>query len=235
MSEEPLVSLQKIVGRVIDFLPALIAGFLVLLVGLLLAWITARVVSRLLILLRIHHVAERLRWGGALRKGDVRHTVISLLGSAAGTLVFLVFLDKALGLWGLTVLSQLLERLVFLVPALIVCLFIVIIGLVIGAMVERGVRHALYEEEVVRASLISRLVRAGILVFAVSIALMQLGLATELVKLAFAITFGALALSFVLAFGLGSRRAVELMWEEVLQRPRKEVPEVEDSEIAPDS
>lgn len=38
---------------------------------------------------------------------------------------------------------------------------------------------------------------------------------------AFLPAFGALALSFAIAFGLGSRRAVEEMWEERM-RQRKE-------------
>ena len=132
-------------------------------------------------------------------------------------MVFLIFLDKALTLWELTILSQLLERLVFLVPQMIVAFLVLVVGGVTAAIVERSVRRALYQEEVSRARLISRLVRAAIMVFASAVALVQLGLAIELVKLGFVIAFGALALTFVLAVGLGSRRAIELMWEDIFR------------------
>jgi hypothetical protein len=217
MNEQPLLSAREALAHILAFVPALVAGLLVLLVGALVAWLVARVVVRALIFLRIHRVVERLRWGEALRKGDVRHTFIDLVGWLVGAMVFLIFLDKALTLWELTVVSQLLERLVFLVPQIIVASIVLVAGGVIGAIVERSVRRALYQEEVTRARLISRIVRAAVLVFAAAVALVQLGLAIELVKLGFVIAFGALALTFVLAVGLGSRRAVELMWEDVFR------------------
>jgi hypothetical protein len=49
---------------------------------------------------------------------------------------------------------------------------------------------------------------------------------------AFLIAFGALAFSFVLAFGLGSRHAVEKMWEEHM-RQRKEQREREAEQSRP--
>jgi hypothetical protein len=45
---------------------------------------------------------------------------------------------------------------------------------------------------------------------------------------AFLITFGALAVGFALAFGLGSRRAVESMWEQRLHPPKEEPTEQKD-------
>jgi Mechanosensitive ion channel, conserved TM helix len=220
MNAQPLLSAREVLSQVIAFIPALLAGLLVLVIGALAAWLADRIVVRLLVVLRVHRVAERFRWGEALRKGDVRHTFLSSVGALVGAMIFLVFLDRALALWQLTILSQLLERLVFLVPDLIVALVVLALGAFVASVVERAVRRALYEEEVSRARLISRIVRAAILVFTSAIALVQLKVAIELVKLGFVIAFGALALAFVLAVGLGSRRAIELMWEDVFRARR---------------
>ncbi len=92
--------------------------------------------------------------------------------------------------------------------------------------VSRAVQRALVQEEFERARLVSRIVRSAILVVAFAIALVELEVAVTIVTGAFLIAFGALALSFVLAFGLGSKRAVEKMWEEHLQQ-RKEQREKE--------
>lgn len=56
-----------------------------------------------------------------------------------------------------------------------------------------------------QASLLAGLVRALILVFAGAMALRQMGLANEIVILAFAMLTGAIALAAALAFGLGGR------------------------------
>ncbi len=54
------------------------------------------------------------------------------------------------------------------------------------------------------------------------IALVEPDISVAIVTGAFLIAFGALALSFVLAFGLGSKRAVETMWEEYFCRRKEE-------------
>ena len=52
---------------------------------------------------------------------------------------------------------------------------------------------------------LARVGRGGVVVLAIFMALQELGVATVIVTIAFAIVFGALALAFALAFGLGNR------------------------------
>jgi hypothetical protein len=221
MSEKPLVTLQNVVSNVVEYLPSLLAGFVVLLLGLLIAWLVARALVRVLVWLRLDRVVSRLGWGRGLEKGDVRHALFELVGTLVGGLIFLVFLDNAFVIWRLTVLSRLLERVVFLVPQLIVAAIIMLVGLAVATAVGNRTRRALHEEEIERAGLVARLVRAAILVLATAMALVQLKLALNIVTYAFLMAFGALAATFVLAFGLGSRRAVEMMWEQVFEGRRQ--------------
>jgi Mechanosensitive ion channel, conserved TM helix len=218
MAEQSLVTVQAVVSNVIAYLPSLLAGLVVVLLGGLAAWLTAKIVVRVLVWLRLDRVAQRLGWGGGMEKGDVRHALFDLAGTLVGGLIFLVFLDNALVIWRLTVLSRLLERIVLLVPSLLLAALILVVGWITAAAVANGARRALYEEGVERASLISRLVRAAVLVLASAMALDQLGLAPKIIAPAFLIAFGALALTFVVAVGLGSRRAVEQMWVELFAR-----------------
>jgi hypothetical protein len=220
MPQQPLASVQNVFSNIVAYLPSLLAGVVVLLLGAAVAWLAAKVVVRLLIWLRLDRIARRLGWSGGLEKGDVRHALFDLVGTLVGALVFLIFLDNALVIWRLTVLSRLLERIVFLVPELLLAVVILLAGWVISAAVANATRRALYEEEVERAGLIARILRAAILVLAATMALVQLDVAAHIITYAFLVTFGTLGVSFVLAFGLGSRRAVEAMWDGVLERRR---------------
>lgn len=61
--------------------------------------------------------------------------------------------------------------------------------------------------------------RAAVLLFAVAMALQQVGVAPELIAIAFAILFGSLCLALALAFGLGGREvAAEIVREEYERR-----------------
>lgn len=222
MNEKSLDSVRDLIASLVGYIPTLLAGLLVLLLGLVVGWVGSRFLVRMLTLLRLDRVIGRMGWGRALEKGDVRHSLFELLGMLFGVLLFLVFLDNAVAIWKLTVLSQLLERLVLLIPQLLTATVIMLAGAGIASAVARAVQRALLQEEFERAQLVARIVRAAILVVASAIALVQLDIAVGIVTGAFLIAFGALALSFVLAFGLGSRRAIELMWEERFARRRKE-------------
>jgi hypothetical protein len=214
MGQQLMDSFADASSRLVAFVPTLLGGVLVVCVGVLAAWLTSHFVTRLLLVTRVDRVVQRLRWGHALEKGDVRHTLLTFVGGLVGFLVFLVFLQNAFMLWGLTVFSQLVERFVVGIPELAIAGVILTVGFAVASGVGRSVRRALYEEEFERAALISRIVRAALMVLATAMALLQLRVAPTLVSQAFLITFGSIALTAALAFGLGSRRAVELMWEE---------------------
>jgi len=221
VQQQPLISVRDVMSRVAAFLPSLVAGIVVLAIGLLAWWLVAKFVARLLIVLRLDRVLSRIGWGKALAKGDVRHALFELLGTILGAIVFLIFLDNAFVIWNLTVLSRLLESLVLLIPDLVVAAVIVIVGWVAGALAARSASRGLSRAGIPRAALAAQVIRTAVFVLSVAIALIQLDVAATIVSSAFLITFGALGLSFVLAVGLGSRRAVELMWEEVLARRRE--------------
>ncbi len=201
-------------ANLVGYLPTLLAGFIVLVLGAVLAWILSKLIVRVLIFLRVDRVVVRLGWGRALAKGDVRHSLFGLIGTVCGVLLFLVFLDNAVVIWKLTVLSQLLERLVLLIPQLITAALVLLIGWGVASAASRAVQRMLVQEEFERARLAGRIAQAAILVAVCAIALVELDLAVTIVTGAFLIAFGALALCFVLAFGLGSKRAIERMWEE---------------------
>ena len=212
--DKPFESVKELMASVAAFLPTLLAGLVVVVFGLIAAWVASRVLVRLLIFMRLDRVATRLGWADTLEKGDVRHSLFDSLGTVLGVLVFLIFFENALVIWHLTVLSQLLDKVVLLIPELVTALIILMIGWGTATGVSRGVQRALYQEEFERARLAARLIRWAILVTTAAIALVQLDIAVVIVTGAFLIAFGALALCVVLAFGLGSKRAVELMWEE---------------------
>lgn len=222
MNEKPLESVRDMIAHLVGYLPTLVAGLLVLLLGAVVAWIGSKFVVRMLLLTRLDRVVGRLSWGRALAKGDVRHSLFELIGTIFGVLVFLVFLDNAVTIWHLTVLSRLLERLVLLAPQLLTAIIVLLVGAGVASAVSRAVQRALRQEEFARAQLVGRIVHAAILVVAVTIALVELKIAVTIVTWAFLLTLGALAMSFVLAFGLGSKRMVEDMWEERLNHRKKD-------------
>jgi len=222
MNEQPFESVRDLITNLAGFLPTILAGLLVLLLGLLAAWATSQIVVRLLVLMRLDRVLARLRWTSALESADARHTLFDLVGTMLGIFVFLVFLANALMIWRLTVLSDLFTRVLLRIPEIIAAILILLVGWGLSNLAMRAVLQLLYREQVARARLIATLVRWAILVTAFAAALVELKVAVTIVTGAFLITFGTVAVSVALAVGLGSRRGVELMWESHMLRKSEE-------------
>jgi hypothetical protein len=153
----------------------------VLVIGAILAWILAKLTVRVLILLRFDCVMMRMGWGRGLEKGDVRHSLFRLIGAVAGALLFLVFLENTMVILKVSVHSQLLQKLVLLIPQLFTAAVSLLLGWVMAAMASRAVQRVLVQEDFGRARLAGRIVYAAILVLAFAIALVELKIAVVIV------------------------------------------------------
>ena len=213
MQQQPSGPLAELGQRFVDYLPTLAGGLFVLALGLAAGWITKRAVIRVLIWLRLDRLGGRLGWRAAFGKGDVRAALYSVVGSAAMGVVVLVFLDNALQIWGLTVLSRLLEGLLIYLPNLALVTLIAGAGLLLSNTVATGVERALEEEGFSRSRLVAKLCKAALLSVVGALALWQLNFAREIVLSGFLVILGAVGVAFAVAVGLGSAKAIERSWE----------------------
>jgi hypothetical protein len=175
-------------------------------------------VTRILIWLRLDRLAGRVGWRSAFGKGDVRAALYDLLGTVAFVLVVLVFLDNALTIWGLAVLSRLMDNLVFSLPRLALAAFIVALGIAVANAAGERLEAALEEEELPRAALVAKGLKGVLLAVVVALALWELDFARQIVLSGFVIGFGAMGVAFALSVGIGSAKAIQRGWDELFQK-----------------
>jgi Mechanosensitive ion channel, conserved TM helix len=222
MNEQPFESVRDLVTSLAGYIPTIVAGLAVLLLGLLAAWAASHLLVRVLVLMRLDRVMARLRWTSALESADARHTLFEILGTVLGVFIFLVFVANALVIWQLTVLSDLFTRVLLKIPEMVAAGLILLVGWGTANLATRAVQQLLFREHFRRARLVATLVRWVILVTAFAAALVELKVAVTIVTGAFLIVFGTIGLCLALAVGLGSRRGIELMWEDHFRRQQQE-------------
>ena len=172
--------------KISDYLPNLLGGLILLIIGWVLSWIIKRFVIQILAILRFDRLLVKFRFSSSLSKADVRYTVYNFIGNIVFLIVFLIFLNSALVAMNLLVISKVIEEGVLFIPRLIVAAIIFLVGWIISARVSKSVMHALLKESLPRATLISRFVKFVFILFFSALALTELDIAREVVMLGFA-------------------------------------------------
>jgi len=209
MQAQPSGPLSELFQQLSSFLPALTAGLLVIVLGLIVGWLAKRAVVRVLVWLRLDRLAGRAGWRAAFGKGDVRAALYDLAGNLVGAGILLVFLDDAMNRLGLTVLSRYIENIVLYLPNLVLVAIIVTIGLTLSNGLAERLEDALEEEGLAHARLVRKIVKGALIAVVVALGLWQLHFAREIVLAAFLISFGSIGIAFALAAGIGTARAIE--------------------------
>lgn len=195
--------LSEFVQAVMGYLPNLLAGIALLLVGWLLAMllraVTARAVTGLTRWLPrlLPRAMSRSRWQGLSPR---------LAGGLVFWAVMLIFLAAATQVLGLTLFALWLEQAAVYLPILIAAGLIMVIGLIVSQLAREAVIAAVGELEY--RMLLGYSVQAAIVVTVVVVGLDLIGLDITLLVAAAAILLGALAGALALAFGLGARTQV---------------------------
>lgn len=225
---ENQTTLEQLGRQVSDYMPTLLAGSVVLLAGIVAGWLLKRAVVRVLHLLRLDRLAGgRSAWRTALGKGDVRAALYNLVGTVSGAILFLVFLDNALEIWGLTVLARLVDQVITYLPTLAVAVFISWVGILLSNVLARRIEAVLVQERIPRTTLIVGFIRSAFLSVVVALALWELDFGREIVLAAFLIGFGAIGVAFALGVGIGSARAIQTALSSVMSsRSDKQDPPV---------
>ena len=198
-----------LVQNIADYFPNLFAGLLLIVIGALVGWLIKRIVYQLCVILRIERLLGSFRWGGEFSKADIRHALFRAIGNVAFFIVFLVFLNAAFDAMKLTVLSNMIEKGVNLVPRLIIALLTFGIGWIIARTATLSVRRALYREGIPRASLVARFSNAVILLFFFAMALVELDIARVVVIIGFSVVIITLALLTIIIVLLGGKELVQ--------------------------
>ncbi len=184
---------------ILQALPAIFAATLVLVVALMVGRILAALISKLLSAAGFDQFLTRL--GIARTTLEGRRSPSEIAGYIVLVAIMMFAAIEAAGLLGFAVLADLIAQLTVLLGRVVVSVVIFGIGLYLGGLAKEVVETSGGPH----AEFLAKLARVSILILAGSIALQQLGVANEIIIIAFGVLLGAVALTGVIAFGLGGR------------------------------
>jgi len=210
---------SNMLNMILAATPSIFAAILILVVAYIVGRVVAGLISNLLAGLGFNAVLARLGLGKKPAEGE--RTPSQIAGYLVLVAIMLFAIIEALGLLEFRELAELVSQ--FMVFFGHIVLGLIIFGL--GLFLANVASKAVLSSATLQAKVLAAVARIAIIMVAGAMALQQMGLADEIITLAFGLLLGAIAIAAAIAFGLGGRDMASRQlaeWHESVRKGKTE-------------
>jgi hypothetical protein len=186
----------EMLNTIVNIIPSILGAAVVLIVAYAIARVVSNLVGDLLANVSFNGLPEKLGlgWGG-------ERTPSEWVGSLTLIVIMIFAATSAAEILGSQFLVNALNVFIAFLWKVLLALVIVAIGLYFANLIYKAVSAS----KTHNAMLLARLSQVAVVVFSTAMGLRTLGIADDIVDLAFGIILGAIGVAVAIAFGLGSR------------------------------
>jgi hypothetical protein len=192
---------SNMLNQLLNALPAIFGSALVLIIAYILGKVVGELVANLLGALGFNRILVHLGLGKEPAEGQ--RTPSEVVGYLAFVAIMLFALIEASQILSFTLLADLIAGFTIFAGRVVLGLIIFALGIFLANLAS----NAMISSGMSEARLLALAARIAILVFAGAMALLEMGVADQIISLAFGLLLGAIAVALALAFGLGGREA----------------------------
>jgi len=222
-------AMQDLARNFEHFVPHLLGMLIIALLGWVVAYVLKVSVRGILRVVKFDKLSDNAGATQLLNKLALPSSS-ELLSRVVFWMAWMAFILLGVEVLEIVGLHEYISRFFLYLPRLFVALFIVFFGLVAASFFSRAALLAAVNADSPSPGLLATLIRTIIVIFAVTMAFEQLGLAERTIVVAFAIAFGALMLGLAIAFGMGGRDLAKQFLE---RRFLKEKEDQKQDELSP--
>jgi hypothetical protein len=190
---------SDMLGIMLGAVPSIFAAVLLLAVAYLLGrWLT-ELITNLLAGAGFDHMLVKVGVSEKLVGG--RRSPSSIVGTVILVVIMLLASIEALSLLGFNTLGQLLSRFMVLIGHVVLGLVIFAVGYYLAGLAARAITSTGRSQ----SGLLATIARVAVILLAGAMALSEMGLATQIITIAFGLLLGSVAVAAAIAFGIGGR------------------------------
>ncbi|MCP3981400.1 MAG: mechanosensitive ion channel [bacterium] len=205
MIEKIVNAFRDLADSVVAALPKVAIGIVMIVVALIAAKLVEKILRVILVRIRFDSIVERVGVDKMLQRVGIRQQLNQSLPRLVYFLLLLLFARTAADALELTAISGALGSLFAYLPNLVAALLVVMIGTAAGQFAGNMVTQAASESGIDFAPALGRVVSTLIFFVVGVMAVTQLKVDTEIIRIVATIVLTGMALAFGLSFGLGSR------------------------------
>jgi small-conductance mechanosensitive channel len=201
-------SLAKIATDILNFIPNLINGLIILFIGYLVSLLVGRITNFVLRRAKFDALVDKAGVTGGFKIFEIKTSLSQIISRTIFVLLLLSFLITSTRIMGLEPVARLFERLLMFVPTLIAALIFFLLGCLIAQFVGNMTAAVAGGSGIGNAARLGKLIQFIIILFVVIISLGIMGLDTGLLVTSATIVIATFGLAFGLAGGFGAKRIV---------------------------
>jgi hypothetical protein len=206
MDFQPVLdSLGKIVRDLIDFIPRLVNGLIILVVGLLISFLIRAIVRFVFRRIGLNQLADRAGISRVLQDLKIRVTLSEALAQLIFYYLVISFATEAMHLIQLESVAELLTNLLRFIPSAVSAAVIIILGSMFARFLGNTITAVAENVNITYSRGLGKIVEYAILAFVVILAVSTLGIDISILTSSMTIIVASVGLAIALTFGLGSR------------------------------
>jgi hypothetical protein len=221
LAEASYTALYNLWNGFIMFIPTLIGGIILLLLGIFIGNGLGDLTEKIIELIKLDKALEKTGFNKVLDRAGLKLNSGYFLGQIVKWLIILAFLIATCNVWGLNAVADFIQSIVNYIPNIIIAVLILLISIVLGDYLAKLVRASLASAGLKYKNFLGSLTRWTVVIFGLLATMNQLKIATDLVKTLFTGIVALIAIAGGLAFGLGGKDLAQ----ELLKKIKDEVEE----------
>ena len=195
---------SDMLGKIMGSVPGIFAAVILLVLAFVVGRLVASLVTNILAGAGFNNILAKLGISSTSQPNtQLQRSPSALVGTLILTAIMLFGSIEAANLLGFASLAALVSSFVEFAGQVVLGLIVFAIGLFLANLAARTIRAS----GATQPALLSLAARLAIIVLSGAIALRQMGLANEIIELAFGLLLGAIAVAVAISFGLGGRDA----------------------------
>ncbi|MGH9665019.1 MAG: mechanosensitive ion channel family protein [Bryobacteraceae bacterium] len=208
MKDKLIQAFTNLVDSVITAVPKVAVGILLVVAALLIAKLIEKTLRYSLAKVRFDAIVGKVGVDRALQRLGIRQELTVLIPRLTYFLVLLLLAKTAVDALGLIAISSAIGTFFGYLPNIVAALLLLILGSAVGQFAGETVSRSAETSGIDFAPALGKLV-SGLIVFVCAMmAISQLKIDTEIVRIVTSFILGGAALGFGLSFGLGTREIV---------------------------
>lgn len=212
-----LSEVNLLLNKFLEYSPRILISLAVIVIGWIFAVLIRSIVSKILELIKLNLLADKIGITEILKKGKIDYTASRLTGMIFFWLIIMITLFAVADIAGISVLEPIFKRMSENIPNIVSSIIILIVGGLTASFLGNFVQTVANNAAFPHSGLFSKGTKYATMILVLILAFENLKIGSGIISYTFLIILAAATFGIALAFGLGCKEIARDLAEQFIK------------------